>query len=358
MAKIVVVGAGVVGLTTAYELLHEKGANHRVTIVAAQIPTDFDFQTNYTSPFAGADWASFATPGETELQKIDSVALPKFKELARTRPESGVVERVEDHFITKDKFAKSGKKIQLPWYKDLPGVDAKIIPVDNDKFAYGYQFNGVVVSTTYYLSFLWNECMRTGRCDLQRKELKSLDEAFYLHHDGGKADIVVNCSGLRARELVPDPTMYGVRGVTILVENNIKLDKITIVETDEPVYKDETLYIMPRKEGGLVIGGTFSINREGEKFVSDEQCKRILARAAKYVPAFQGKPWHIVRKQVGFRPFRKNGLRIEIDPTVKGLIHCYGHGGGGYQGSWGSAAKVVKLVDQTLGHKSCCCSKL
>lgn len=51
MVRIVVVGAGVVGLTSALEFLKDK--SNEITIVAQQFPTDYNHSTIYTSPIAG-----------------------------------------------------------------------------------------------------------------------------------------------------------------------------------------------------------------------------------------------------------------------------------------------------------------
>lgn len=54
-SRVVVLGAGVVGLTTAIALL-ESGFH--VTIVAEHLPGSF--HPDYTSPWAGAIWRSFS----------------------------------------------------------------------------------------------------------------------------------------------------------------------------------------------------------------------------------------------------------------------------------------------------------
>lgn len=358
MAKIVIVGAGVVGLTVAYELLNEKGSNHRITIVASQIPMDWEYNDNYTSPFAGANWASFAGPNDIRQQNIDEVGYSKFKKLAETKPEAGIIKRVDQNYVTYDRFKAWGNKIRLPWLKRMKEINFRMVDdYDKSLYRYSYAYDGFVISTTHYLTFLWNECVKSGRFELRRKKLHNLDEAYDLHHDGGKADIVINCSGIGARELVPDSGIYGVRGVLLLVQNDVKLDKIIGIKNVEPTYKDEGLYIMPRQEGDMVIGGCFQVGKEYEKTVSDAQCQRMLARAVKYLPWLPWKDFKIIRKQVGFRPFRKGGLRIEYDKEKKSLIHCYGHGGAGYQASWGSSAIVRKLVKDYLAdnsQKRCC----
>jgi hypothetical protein len=61
----------------------------------------------------------------------------------------------------------------------------------------------------------------------------------------------------------------------------------------------------------------------------------------------------VIRHGVGLRPMREGGPRIEAE-TLKGkgsslsVVHCYGHGGYGYQSSYGSADMALGLVYKTL----------
>lgn len=50
--------------------------------------------------------------------------------------------------------------------------------------------------------------------------------------------------------------------------------------------------------------------------------------------------------QVGLRPGRKGGVRVEREVLGSGrrVVHAYGHAGAGYQNSVGCARKVVSLV--------------
>jgi len=58
--------------------------------------------------------------------------------------------------------------------------------------------------------------------------------------------------------------------------------------------------------------------------------------------------FEILSVQVGFRPGRKGGPRVEVDFQEKiggmRLVHSYGHSGAGYQNSVGSAEKIVDIV--------------
>lgn len=91
--------------------------------------------------------------------------------------------------------------------------------------------------------------------------------------------------------------------------------------------------------------------------------QRIMERAVKLcpqlVPAGCGaEALRVVRHQVGLRPFREGGPRIEretLEDDELGplrIVHCYGSGSFGFQASYGMANKAVRLVGETLGVKS------
>ena len=52
----------------------------------------------------------------------------------------------------------------------------------------------------------------------------------------------------------------------------------------------------------------------------------------------------VIRVDVGLRPYRAQGFRVERQTLAdKALIHNYGHGGGGITLSWGTASLAVDL---------------
>src|SRR5262245_22783279 len=52
----------------------------------------------------------------------------------------------------------------------------------------------------------------------------------------------------------------------------------------------------------------------------------------------------VIRIDVGLRPFRPHGFRVEREALGdKVLVHNYGHGGGGITLSWGTAKQAVDL---------------
>lgn len=61
----------------------------------------------------------------------------------------------------------------------------------------------------------------------------------------------------------------------------------------------------------------------------------------------------IIRHGVGLRPMRDGGPRVEKE-KIDGIwtIHNYGHGGYGYQSSYGTADMAIKLVEDALRDKA------
>jgi hypothetical protein len=51
---------------------------------------------------------------------------------------------------------------------------------------------------------------------------------------------------------------------------------------------------------------------------------------------------------------RRGGTRVEAERATWDVpvVHCYGHAGTGYQSSWGTAERVLELVEKTLGFKA------
>lgn len=168
---------------------------------------------------------------------------------------------------------------------------------------------------------------------------------------------MVNCTGLGSRQLggIEDAKLYPARGHVVLVRNETP-DRITFVSgtNDGP---EETTYIMMRAAGGgTIIGGCYQKGQTNP--VPDPVMgKRILQRAAKLCPELvrgQGvEGFDVVRHGVGLRPVREGGPRVECE-SVAGMriVHNYGHGGAGYQCSYGCAQAAVRLVSEALRERA------
>ncbi|KAG7664004.1 DAO1 [[Candida] subhashii] len=350
--NIVVLGAGVIGLTTALEL---KRWNREVdvTIVAQHIPGDID--KSYTSPFAGANWQSFATKEDVGLQEIDKSGYREFTRLANSDPKSGIWTKDNVAYFTEYELARRNGSSEdlIPWYKDyvhnFETIEKKDLP---DGIAFGTRFTGVVISVPTYLNYLVQKNLEIGNTIKKVEKLRHIKDALLLHSSGKLADYVINATGLMATSIegISDTKRtFPVRGQVLLVKNNAR---VQMSVEGFPGYENEMLYMMPRVEGGTIIGGCFL--EDDLNFEEDKQLtRRIVDRAIKYAPelidpGFKNNPTQIeiAKVNVGFRPFRVGGARVELDEKYKWLIHNYGAGGGGYQGSYGLSKLVIDILEK------------
>lgn len=305
MTRICVVGAGVVGLTCAVQLL-ESG--HRVDVVARDLPLET------TSAVAAAIWYPYrALPqdrvtawAKTSYSVFDAIAAP---EGYGGSPEAGVrMVAGTEVFPTRQ---------DVPWWRPaVPSLDRETaLPAG---FADGWTFVTPVIEMPLYLAWLAGRVEDLGGT-ITRLNLRALPPG---------ADLVVNCSGLGARLLGNDRTIVPVRGQVVYVEQ-VGLERWWL-DSAGPTY------VVPRSKD-IVVGGT---DQEGEwsRTPSPDAAAVILQRAARLVPELRDA--RVLRHKVGLRPVRP-AVRLE---RVGDVIHCYGHGGAGVTLSWGVAEEVASLA--------------
>lgn len=302
MARVIVVGAGVVGLSCAVRLLEE---GHRVDVLARDLPLET------TSSVAAALWYPYrAYP----FERVTAWSARTYQVLAGlVGPETGVSLR-RGHEV----FAEVAS---LPWWASaVPDLERMTdVPVP---YAGGLSFTAPVVEMPVYLRWLLRRVDELGGT-VTRMILKHLPE---------HAEVVVNATGLGARLTASDPSVLPVRGQVVLV-SQVGLDEWWLDETGPT-------YVVPRSRD-IVVGGT---DDEGEwdRKPSDVVAKEILGRATDLVPQLRSAK--VLGHRVGLRPARP-AVRLEREGNV---VHCYGHGGAGVTLSWGCADEVAALVDDRL----------
>lgn len=243
-------------------------------------------------------------------------------------------------------FESYNADMQVYKFQDIP---AEELPPGTRN---GSQFTSVCINTAVYLPWLLGQCRRNGVV-IKRSAFKHVTEAAQAHHSGKRADVVVNCTGLSSRALggVQDLTLHPIRGQTVIVHNDPGA-MYSFSGCDEA--DDEVLYVMTRPAGGgTVVGGSYQKDN-WDPLPDPNLALRILKRAVAQIPSLVAKGQgieglHIVRHGVGLRPFREEGPRVDKD-RIDGLpvVHNYGHGGFGYQASYGCAAAVEQLVNEIL----------
>ncbi|KAF3005469.1 hypothetical protein E8E14_008211 [Neopestalotiopsis sp. 37M] len=354
MPNIVVIGAGVSGLTSAYLLSKDK-SNH-VTVVAKFMPGDYDAE--YASPFAGANVLPMSLKANS---RWETRTWPELHRLAKEVPEAGIHEMSKSNLrvyrrkkdlekLKKGAYAFDGLFLEDPWFQNLFS-DYRELPKEDlpEDIASGCEFGSICINTMLYLPWLVGKCRENGVV-FKRGNLKHVSEAAGMSHTGKKADAIVNASGLMALKLggVMDGNMTPVRGQLVIVRNEAPY-MVTKSGTDDA--DDELFYMMMRANGGgTILGGTYQ-KGQWESQPDPNIAMRIMRRAVEMVPELtNGKGVQgldIIRHAVGLRPYREGGVRLEkekIDGTW--VVHNYGHAGWGYQGSYGCAERVVELVDE------------
>ncbi|CAM9013373.1 unnamed protein product [Wickerhamomyces anomalus] len=312
MSEIVVVGAGVIGLSAA-QALCEKG--YKVKVVAAHFPTD-PLNSRYTSPWAGAHYRPFPSksPKEFEESQLTRKTLEYFEKLAVEEPQSSVkfidgIDYLEEKGLYNVKAKGYYEGIQ-----DMKEIPKNQLPKGVE---FGAKYRTWVLNSPLYIQYLQRKLIFKYGVEFIRTELTSLKQVSQSFPN----IIIVNASGLGLQYNGGyDPKSYVIRGQTLLVRapEGHPYEKQTITHQS----KDGLwTFVIPRPlDGGLIVGGTKEIFINGELDI-----KNI---------------------NVGFRPAREGGIRIEIEKVGKQyIVHDYGFGGMGYELSRGSAEEVLKLVE-------------
>lgn len=300
MARVIVVGAGISGLTCAVRLLE---AGHRVDVLARDLPLET------TSAVAAALWYPYRAYPHDRVAAWAASSYDTFSRLAVEAPEAGVRMRRGTEVLREEQ--------PDPWWSAaVPGLtrERELPP----GYADGWSFVAPVVEMPTFLRWLTERVEELGGT-LTRMNLRDLPPG---------ADVVVNCAGIGARLFASDLTVVPVRGQVVYVEQ-VGLEHWWLDE-------DGLTYVVPR-EHDVVVGGTAE---EGDwnRTPSPDTARRILDRATALVPELAGAA--VLRHKVGLRPARP-AIRLE---RVDHVVHNYGHGGAGVTLSWGCAAEVAELV--------------
>ncbi|MEM6993385.1 MAG: FAD-dependent oxidoreductase [Myxococcota bacterium] len=314
---VVVVGSGVSGLSCAYELAR---AGASVEIVARSVPPAT------TSNVAAAFWYPyFAFPRERVLSWA-ARSWHRFAALAE-RPQTGI--RMADAVELLRASGPRPSSPPLPWWCDA-AASVKRAPADwlPPGFSAGWHFVGPVVDTRSYLPWLRDEVAALGVGTTQR-EVRTIAGLF------DRAPVVVDCAGLGARSLVPDPSVTPVRGQIVVVENP-GLSRVVLDENDPA----GVTYVVPRGDD-CVLGGT---TEPGVEHTTASLADRHAVRSRCIALEPRLADARVLADVVGLRPGR-SAVRLEAEPTARGLVvHNYGHGGAGVTLSWGCAQEVSELV--------------
>jgi len=329
---VAIIGSGVIGLTTGLEL-------QKAGFSDIKIYTDRHFSKT-TSAKAGAVFEPYH-PGnmaQTEMLQFVRTGLDRYNKIIDQHPESETGIRRHDLYSV-----STGRLVpeNVPFLDAMPGYKLLLgweVP-GNGIYESAIVYNDVpFIDPTLALRYLAGEFEKTEGSVITTPshKLDNLQEFV----DAIDANIIVNASGLGARELTPDPEIKPMRGQIAVMNYRPK--------TMNSVLGDDGMYIFPRGSGELILGGTTELGEEVEQ-PDDETIHRIVAHAMLFLPDLQFSD--LERSYAGLRPFRGPGAKVEIEDQPnrnKLVISSIGFGGSGWTFGYGAAEKVTHLV--TGGH--------
>jgi D-amino-acid oxidase len=313
----VVLGAGVVGLTTAI-CLAEAGLRVRVRTAARPAQT--------TSAVAGAVIGPvFAAPGHPAGAAVaawERAGVAEFTALAAD-PGTGV-------HIGRGRCAARPAAVAggTPALDDVP--EARLCRPEElpDGFEFGFWATLPMVDMSRYLPYLTERLAAAGG-EIQLRPARSLDEA------AGEAPLLANCTGIGARALVPDPTTRPVRGQHVVVANP-GLDTFFV---EAPVGPSWAAYL---PHGDRVVLGGVAGEDDWNTEPDPATAAAILRRCADIEPRLAGA--EVLAHTAGLRPARP---RVRLEAVEIGNVRCvhnYGHGGSGVALSWATAREAATLL--------------
>jgi D-amino-acid oxidase len=323
-SDVFVIGAGVIGLSSALALL-KSGLT--VTVYAADPPH------RSTSGAAAALWGVHLVGEDERISRWAATTLGHFRGLL-AEPRAGIRELGGVQAF----FAEPPEPPEPPEMAiGLPGlakVDGATLPPG---YSAGWYYRAPVVSMPVYLDYLVDEIIASGGVLHLGKPLRSLAEAQQL----SSAPVIVNCTGIGARELVPDDAMIPVRGQVVVVANP-GLTDFFIGEHKEP---ERIIYLFPHGST-VLLGGT---EQPGNASIRPDPAvaSQILNACAAVEPRLAQAT--VLAHRVGLRPLRPK-VRLETCqlPGERHVVHNYGHGGSGVTLSWGCAQSVSAEIANLL----------
>ncbi|GLH01698.1 D-aspartate oxidase [Gryllus bimaculatus] len=337
MATVAVIGAGVLGLTTAVAL-QRRMPWVSVTLITERLSpeTTGDGSAGFWEPYLLGD-----TPSDNVL-RWSKRSYDIFCELWKS-PLAGDagVSLVPVIYVSEDsnQSLPDWRQVVLG-FKEMNKTEISQFSSQFGKqYRFGFRYISFTCEPTKYLPLLLQEFKTRGGI-LQLSRVSSLNELA-----SSRYSVVVNCTGLQARFVVPDLDMHPIRGQVL----RVKAPDVFHCFMDD---SNNGCYIIPNHET-VILGGTKQ--NDWNLKVDPKDSQFIHSSCCSVLPQLRGA--QIVKEWVGLRPGRfqvrleresrklPNGQEIEI-------VHNYGHGGAGVTLSWGCAEEAVDIVHKILEEKT------
>jgi D-amino-acid oxidase len=312
---VLVLGAGVVGLTSALRL---QEAGFVVWVVAQALPQET------VSGVAAAVWLPYKAWPEDRVLAWGARTLDVYA-AQQQDPATGVYFRPLHAFYP--------HPVPDPWWQSAVRVFRHLYAAElRLDYRDGYYAEVPVIETPVYLRYLLQRFEAGGgQLTVQPEGVAALHTLYADNR------LIVNCTGLGAKPLVPDATLYPIRGQIVRVSNPGL--ETCLIDDDGSLGMS---YIIPRTHD-IILGGTaeaHAASLEPDPAITAD----ILRKCRQLEPRLHDAT--VLEVKVGLRPGRP-AVRLELEPAGPrcAVLHHYGHGGSGYTLAWGCADEVVAQAE-------------
>ncbi|KAL2862219.1 FAD-dependent oxidoreductase [Aspergillus lucknowensis] len=387
--RVLIIGAGVTGLTTAWLLLD---SGYHVTIVSRDWAS-YGEGPRITSQIAGAIWelppagcGPQALQGKLPMvQKWALESLEVYRAIAENKTLAtayGVQIRMFTSFHLNQLHQDEIKADKIRFIQETGldnfsqgthlfekyGINTK----SHGGLKDAYEHDAPIIDTDVAMSFLTRLVRSKGaklETDTIHGDLLAQEEHLLGIYE---ADAIINATGVWAGEAASDDSVYPLRGGLLRLINDgtdfPKVDNCMVVSS-ETMYNGnfrDMAVLIPRNDNILLLG---SILHQDSWFLdltpTCEAVREMRARCEDLLPALKNArmdPKYPLAQ--GRRPMREAHVRVERENRKTSraqesrIIHSYGHGGAGWSLAFGSARQVARLLQDALGNKRTFCKDL
>ncbi|MEQ1690577.1 MAG: FAD-dependent oxidoreductase [Gemmatimonas sp.] len=261
---VAVIGAGVIGLTTAI-LLQRAGYDATIYAAAAwpHTTSNASAATFYPSHVIAADRV---TPRFTAL--LESALFRSYHAFQRLTGQRYGVRWMDSYGLQGGGGAAASPDIETQVYMKVVGEHSRVLTRDEHPFAADRvtQDRDLVIEPMIYLHALLED-FRTAGGTVRIRRFDTLRDVAQLTEHA-----IFNCTGLGARTLVGDTEVRPARGQLCVLPPQPGVDYT--------LYHGPFYYMVPR-EDGIVLGGTFEL--DNERTTSDPATDATILSAHKAV---------------------------------------------------------------------------
>ena len=341
MKRVAVVGAGVIGSSTALHLNESLRNKCEITLISEHFSpnTTSDKSSGAILPFeVTRDPVSDSVEGIGDIGRWSKDTIEHMHTLFNSCNASKVgLTHVYGCDGVKEENAEA------PWWANHAHGFRRVVDKEERK-AFNipedcgtvFFFGTYVIDCRMYLPWMMEQFKKNGGTIVQKK-VSNLSELYSSY------DVIINCTGLGAFSLVNDTNLFPISGEAASfaapwIKNFIIL----------PPGEDGVFPVVYPRAFDVVCGGTSNCNDWSSK-VDPSSSSSVVESCKAAFPSLMNA--ELLSTWVGLRPARQQ-IRLTCDQSSDkpALIHCYGHGSKGVSLHWGCALEIGRLVNKIVNN--------